>query len=204
MIVIAVLFSGLWGAEALSADEKIEGKAVRADHEKPIHKGAKELALLTGFGMSHEIWDGVGDVRFIFLGAHLGRVLSAPSGPGFLRGHPEVSGEFMPFFILDQGETTHGASFTLLGRHFLAPGSTWRPYVVLGMGFLVTGEQVPVETGRVNFTPQAGMGVAYTGNRRFTFYVEYRLHHLSHGMEEGANPGINSSTLQFSGSILRW
>ncbi len=201
---IALALSLLGGGEAFGAEEKQENEKKPAGTVDPIHKGSTELALLGGFGIAHEIWDGVGDMRFLVFGARIGHVVSGPRGPGFLRGNLEVSGEFLPVFLVDQGDTSYGVSATLLARHFLAPGSRWRPYVALGFGVLGTADEVPEGQTRLNFTPQIGLGISYSRSERFVLYFDYRLLHISNGGRKQPNPGINSSTLQFSVSILRW
>jgi hypothetical protein len=155
--------------------------------------------------MSHDIWNGVTDTRFLVLGARFGRVLSTPRGPGFLKGNLEFSVELLPLFLVDTGDTTYGASLTFLGRHFFRPEHRFRPYAVLGLGGLRTKKRIPEEGSRSNFAPQIGLGLAYANNKRFVFYVEYRLHHISSGVQKvDGNPGINSSYIQFSLSIFRW
>jgi hypothetical protein len=168
------------------------------------HKGSRELAAIAGLGASHAIWDGVTGARFLSLGARLGKVVSQPRGPGVLRGNLEVAVELLPVFLTDVGETSYGASFTLLARHFFRPSSSIRPYAVLGAGALVTSHSIPEDSSRLNFTPQAGLGVSFTHGDR-AFYVEYHIHHISAGHRTPAgNPGINSSYLQFSVSLYRW
>jgi hypothetical protein len=174
-----------------------------AEVASPIQKGTTELALLGGIGIAHEIWDGVGDTQFYIVGVRVGRVVSGPRGPGFLRGNLEVAGEFLPVFLVDQGTTSYGASATFLARHFFAPDSRWRPYGVVGFGVLGTANEVPDGQTRLNFTPQIGLGISYASSERFVFYFDYRIHHISNGGRKQPNPGINSSALQFSVSVLR-
>ena len=204
IITLALALSSSGSVEALAAEENQEKEEQPARAVDSIQKGSTELALLGGFGIAHEIWDGVGDIRFFLMGARVAHVVSGPRGPGFLRGNLEVSGEFLPVFLVDQGDTSYGASATLLARHFFAPGSRGRPYVVLGFGVLGTADEVPEGQTRLNFTPQIGLGFAYSLDERFVFYFDYRIHHISNGGRKQPNPGINSSAFQFSVSVLRW
>ena len=83
--------------------------------------------------------------------------------------------------------------------------SNWRPYAILGIGALATKRRIPEESSPINFTPQAGLGVAFNYRNSVEFYVDYRLHHISAGRRTAAgNPGIHSSYLQFSASVVRW
>jgi hypothetical protein len=202
VVALVVLVFCAIGREALGSDKNDAGNQP-IESGSPIRKGAMELAFVTGFGAAHDIWGGDPDVVFLLLGGRFGRVLSGPRGPGFLKGNLEISGEVLPLFLVDQGETTYGGSLTLLGRHFLLPDSWWRPYIVLGFGVLRTVHRIPERSSKFNFTPQAGIGLAYAKNERFVFYMEYRLHHISAGAA-AINPGINSSYLQFGASVFRW
>jgi hypothetical protein len=197
-LVIGCVGSTVGRADATQDNEN------SSENVGPIQKGAAELALLGGVGLAHEIWDGVADTRFYVLGVRIGHVVSGSRGPGFLRGNLDVSGEFLPVFLVDQGTTSYGASATFLARHFLSPGSRWRPYGVLGIGVLGTADEVPEGQTRLNFTPQIGFGISYANSERFVFYFDYRIHHISNGGRKQPNPGINSSCLQVSVSILRW
>lgn len=201
LALVVVVFCAI-GRGALASDNK-EADNQMIEAGGPIQKGAMELALVTGFGAAHDIWNGDPDVVFLVLGGRFGRVLSHPSGPGFLKGNLEIAFEVLPLFLVDQGETTYGGSLTLLGRHFLLPDSRWRPYFALGFGVLRTVHRIPERSSKFNFTPQAGIGLAYANNDRFVFYMEYRIHHISAGASD-YNPGINSSYLQFGASIFRW
>jgi len=196
------------GLDAVASDdEKDATKEVESqvtDAATPMQKGDMELAAIAGFGVAHDLWEGEPDVRFLALGVRCGRVLSGPRGPGFLRGNLEIAGELLPVFLVDPGDTTYGASVTLLGRHFFMPRSEWRPYAILGIGALATKDGIPLESNGFNFTLQAGMGVRFTYENKIAFYAEYRIHHISAGRTEAANPGVNSSYLQFSASVFRW
>jgi hypothetical protein len=202
-LVIALVLSCIGISAPLRADV---GQDVQESKEfvSPIKKGARELAILGGVGIAHEIWDGVGDTQFYVVGVRVGRVVSGTRGPGFLRGNLEVAGEFLPVFLVDQGTTSYGASATFVARHFFAPDSRWRPYGVVGFGVLGTTDEVPEGQTKLNFTPQIGLGISYASSERFVFYFDYRIHHISNGGRKQPNPGINSSALQFSVSVLRW
>lgn len=173
-------------------------------------KGRMELAAIAGFGTSHGLWDGVDGARFLALGARFGRVLSEPRGPGFLQGNLELAGERLPVFLVDPGDTTYGASMTLLGRHFFMPASSWRPYAILGIGALATKRRIPEESSAINFTPQAGLGVAFNYGDSVEFYVEYRVHHISAagGPQRGIRASIratsNSARAFFAGELGGW
>jgi hypothetical protein len=69
--------------------------------------------------------------------------------------------------------------------------------VTLGAGMLVSAEEIPDRVANVNFTPQAGFGVAFSDESRRVYTIEVRLHHISNGGRVEPNPGINSALFQF-------
>jgi hypothetical protein len=168
-----------------------------------MEKGATEWGIVAGYGWAHPIWGGRADRQLLLAGARLGKVLSGPVGPGFLRGHFEVSVELLPGFVVLQEETTYAVSATLLFRHYFQPSSRLKPFISFGAGPLLSEREVPPGTSRVNFTPQGGIGVAVFGNSTMAFLFEYRLHHISNASRAALNPGINSSCLQFGLSVFR-
>lgn len=186
--------------------------AIEVDHDQPkeveaapfaLEKGASEWGLLAGAGVAHPIWGGLGDRQFLALGGRLGRILTNPFGAGPLKGQLGVSLEVLPSFLMFEEETSYGASFTLLFRHYVITSSRWRPFISFGAGALFSTHPIPPGTTRVNFTPQLGAGVAFAHNARTLLFWEYRLHHISNAEIADYNPGINSSYLQFGVSVFR-
>lgn len=186
----------LWAHQAPS-------EPTRRDPSSLIQKGDSELGLLAGGGIAHAIWGGRGDRQFVTLGGRLGRVLTGPVGPGLLKGNFEVSVELLPVFVMLQEETTYALSVTLLFRHYLAPGSRMKPFVSFGAGSLFSGKEIPPGTTSLNFTPQAGLGIAVFVKERLSYQLEYRIHHISNASLATPNPGVNSSYFQFGVSVFR-
>ena len=166
-------------------------------------RGMQEWGLLAGGGFAHHIWGGRADRQFLAFGARMGRVLSQTVGTGLFRGNFEVALDVIPVFVMFQEQTTYAFSFTLLFRHYLAPERRLRPYVSFGAGTLISTRDIPPGTTRLNFTPQAGLGLAYFVKPRLAYLTEYRIHHISNAGLASPNPGVNSSYLQFGVSIFR-
>lgn len=204
--VFLSLWLGCLAAGAVAASDDDSQPADTTMVNGGVYKGRKEVVAVLGVGSSHDLWGGVDHVSIFSLGGRFGYVLNDPKGPGFLKGNLEVAGELLPLFRVSLTDAaTYGVAMTVLGRHYFMPSSSWRPYVVLGFGLLSTKDGVPARASPINLTPQAGFGVTYSHRNRFSFYVEYRLHHTSAGKYEGGiNPGINSSFLQFSASVIQW
>lgn len=200
-IVVVVSIAGSFGVNSSleAADDPKQVETVIL----AVRKGATEWGLLAGAGVAHAIWGGKGDRQFLTLGGRLGRILSDPIGPRPLRGQFAVSLEVLPVFLMFEEQTSYGASFTLLFRHYFAPRSRWRPFVSFGAGALFSTDPIPAGTARVNFTPQVGAGVAFAHNARTMIFCEYRVHHISNADIADYNPGINSSYFQFGMSVFR-
>lgn len=72
-------------------------------------------------------------------------------------------------------------------------GSGFRPYVEAGIGVIYTNFQIEKMGLRVNFNPQAGIGIQLTNSPVF---FTLRLHHISNGGIHEDNVGVNTAILQ--------
>jgi hypothetical protein len=202
--VIAVALIGWLQSEAtLASDKKTEQTPAAPVNADPVRKGATVFGFSAGYGFAHEIAHSDPDHQFVSLGGRVGRILTEPWGPGFLKGHLEFFFEALPLFLHYDDKPTYGSSFTLMLRHYFSPASRWRPFMTLGAGALVTTSRVPEGTTRYNFTPQGGLGLAIAYSKRTAFSIEYRYHHISNADTVDLNPGINSSSIHFGVSIFR-
>jgi hypothetical protein len=188
---------------AYSAEKRDHAATEPIPIADPIQKGRTVWGLAAGYGVAHEIAYSSPDHQFFALGGRFGGVVTEPRGPGFLKGNLEVTLEALPVFVHYDDDPDYGASFTLLLRQYLSPGSRWRPFLSIGAGALVSTKKVPENTSRVNFTPQGGIGLAMAYSYRTIFTVEYRYHHISNADTADLNPGINSSSFHFSVNMFR-
>ena len=139
-----------------------------------------------------EVWTGAGkgftgstsDTSLWLAGGRVGKLLTDQL---------ELDMEFVPAFIVFQQETVYGASFTpILLKLNLKRNGRFVPYLEGGAGILITASQVPEESSRFNFTPQAGVGVQVFSNERRAVRIGARYLHISNGGIAHRNPGINS------------
>jgi len=147
--------------------------------------------VLTGGGPA--ITGGVRDRGFWFLAGRWGRQLTADRGDSWARGHLQYAVEAIPVYLHFQSETVYGAGLTpFLLRYNFTRGRWLAPFVEAGAGILATTEQVPEDTSRFNFTPQAGVGLQYvvSGGVGWTFGLRY--HHTSNAGIARRNPGVNA------------
>ncbi|MCK5164613.1 MAG: acyloxyacyl hydrolase [Desulfobacula sp.] len=67
-----------------------------------------------------------------------------------------------------------------------------KPYLEAGIGVIYTGYRVKGQDYRLNFNPQAGMGIEFKGNRNQNRFISLRMHHISNGGIGLSNRGQNS------------
>ena len=157
-------------------------------------EGGNEIQVWTGGG--HGIngvqsGDGVWNV-----GLRYGLILTAPHGPGFLRGRLEYAVEAVPLFLVFQKtNTAYGAGVNPFAfKWVLDTHRSVIPYFELGGGTLFTNTKVPEGTSRINFTSSGAFGLHFLGNKH-TISAEVRFMHISNAGLATLNPGIN--TIQF-------
>lgn len=131
------------------------------------------------------------------VGLRYGLILTAPHGPGFLRGRLEYAVEAVPaFLVIQKQNTAYGAgvnpfafkwAFDTRGRVV--------PYLEIGGGTLFTNTQVPAGTSRVNFTSSGAVGVHFL-RRKHNLSAEVRFMHISNAGLATPNPGINTVQLR--------
>ncbi len=90
------------------------------------------------------------------------------------------------------------ASANMLALYFLEPWATssCRPYVEAGIGLVYTDFRVEGQGLRINFNPQAGLGLEIEGDDGSTWFAALRGHHVSNAELHRENRGINSVFLQ--------
>lgn len=130
------------------------------------------------------------------LGGRFGLILTAPHGPGFLRGRLEYAIDAVPVFLITQRSgTAYGAGFNPFAfKWALDTQRAVVPYFEVGGGTLFTNVKVPENTSRANFTTSAALGLHFLRGRK-AISAEVRFMHISNAGIANPNPGIN--TLQF-------
>jgi hypothetical protein len=130
-------------------------------------------------------------------GFRYGWVITAPHGPGFLRGRFEYAVDAVPVFVLFQpSNTAYGAAvnpFALIWD-FDTHGRVV-PYIDLGGGALFTNTQVPAGTSRINFTTAGAVGLHFLAGK-MNWTADVRFMHISNAGLETLNPGINTVQLR--------
>jgi lipid A 3-O-deacylase len=170
----------------------LNAPAIRAQ-AGPV-EGGHELQFWTGGG--HGISGGQSGDGVWNAGFRYGLILTAPHGPGFLRGRLEYAVDAVPvFLVVQKTNTAYGAGIDPFAfKWALDTHTKVVPYFELGGGTLFTNTKVPEGTSRVNFTSSAAAGLHFLPGRR-NISAEVRYMHISNAGLATPNPGIN--TIQF-------
>jgi hypothetical protein len=130
-------------------------------------------------------------------GFRYGWVITAPRGPGFLRGRFEYAVDAVPVFVVFQPtNTAFGAAINPVGLiwDFDTHGRVV-PYLDLDGGALFSNTQVPAGTSRLNFTTAGAVGVHFLAGK-VNWTADVRFVHISNAGLRALNPGINTVQLR--------
>ncbi len=154
-------------------------------------KGSSEWGWNSGGAAG--IPGGAGAGGFWTVNLRWGRILTRSLGTGPLRGTLEYTVEVIPAFVLKESTTVFGGGVNpfLLQYNFVR-NRRIVPFIQAGGGTLFTNQQVPEGTSKVNFTPQAGIGVYMFRRSGSAFTLGIRYHHISNAGIVRPNPGHNS------------
>jgi hypothetical protein len=157
-------------------------------------EGGHELQVWTGGGHGingSQSGDGLWNVGFRY-----GLILTAPHGPGFLRGRLEYAVDAVPIFLVVQKtNTAYGAGINPFAfKWALDTRKSVVPYLEIGGGTLFTNTKVPEGTSRINFTTSGAAGLHFLRSKH-NISAEVRYMHISNAGLATPNPGIN--TIQF-------
>jgi hypothetical protein len=154
-------------------------------------EGGHEIQFWTGGGhglngsqSGDSVWN---------LGFRYGWILTAPHGPGFLRGRLEYAVDAVPAFVIWQKQNTaYGVGVDPFAFKWTLdrPGSV-APYFEIGGGTLFTSTNVPAGTSRINFTTSATLGLHFLQSKH-NLSAEVRYMHISNAGLATPNPGINT------------
>ena len=180
-IFIALVFAASLNVPAARA----QAGPVEGGHEWQVWTGG-------GHGISgSQSGDGIWNAGFRY-----GLILTAPHGPGFLRGRLEYALDAVPVFLITQKtNTAYGVGVNPFAfKWALDTHTSVVPYVELGGGVLFTNNKVPEGTSHTNFTSGGAFGLHFLRSKH-NIATEVRYMHMSNAGLATPNPGIN--TIQF-------
>jgi len=179
IVAAIVMWIGLANAVRLSAQE--------ASPEN----SAREWQIWTGGG--HGINGSQSGDGLWNLGFRYGMILTAPHGPGFLRGQLEYAVDLVPVWVIAQKtNTAYGASVDPFAfKWIFSSAKKVKPFFQIEGGALFTNTKVPEGTSQINFTTSGGIGAHFLG-KKHNFSAEVRFQHISNAGMTNPNPGINT------------
>jgi len=102
----------------------------RAERPPTVRKGATEWTLLAGGADAVKIQSSRADREFAMQALSWGRILSAPRGPGLLRGQLQLVIEVVPVFVMFQSQRVYGYGVNpMFFRWNFAPTARVQPFV---------------------------------------------------------------------------
>jgi hypothetical protein len=172
--------------------------------DMPLSSGATEWSISAGPGFGVVVFHSEKGHRYTLQTVSWGRVLTAPHGPGALRGRFELAFELVPIFGQYDPTSTYGFGITpLFWRWNFEPRGKVAPFAELAGGGLWTRDAVPERTTTSNFTAHAGYGIRYFFRPGRTLNISYRFHHISNGNRLERNPGVNAHVLLVGVSLIQ-
>ncbi len=154
-------------------------------------RGGHDLQIWTSGG--HGINGSQSGDGIFNIGARYGWILTAPHGPGVLRGRFEYAVDVVPLFLVVQQTNTaygFGVNPFALKWNFEAHRQVI-PYLEVGGGTLFTNVKAPRDTSHVNFTTSGAAGMHFL-RRKYNWSAEVRFMHISNAGLSRPNPGINT------------
>jgi len=131
------------------------------------------------------------------IGLRFGLVLTAPHGPGFLKGRLEYAVGVSPLYCVTQqnGTACGGGVDAFAFKWMFSKPRKVVPYIEIGGGTLFTSMKIPPHTSQINFTSGGAFGLHFLQSKH-NISAEVRYQHISNAGMVEPNPGINTVQLR--------
>lgn len=175
--------------------------APRASAQPGPTEGGHEWQVWTGGG--HGTNGSQSDDSVWNVGGRFGLVLTAPHGPGFLKGRLEYAVDVVPaLMVFQKGRNAYGAGINPFAfKWMLANRGSVVPYVEIGGGTLFTNIKTPPGSSHINFTTSGALGLHFLRTKH-NVSAELRFMHISNAGIASPNPGINTIQLRVGFGIF--
>jgi len=172
--------------------------------ESNVHTSTSEVAILTGYGISHkyfgktrtqvQTWDSI---------ARFGYFLSNEVGHGkWYQGRHELLLELPYHMAVDHDGRSMAGGYALGGWKFTSM-EVVAPYIFAGGGILFVDAGLPTMGAKLNFSYQGGAGLQYFLSKGTALMAEYRYHHISNAGTAPQNEPLNSSKILIGITVYR-
>jgi lipid A 3-O-deacylase len=169
--------------------------APRLNAQASPENSSRELQIWTGGG--HGINGSQSGTGVWNLGLRYGLILTAPLGPGILKGQLEYAFDVVPVWVITQKtNTAYGGSVDPFAfKWIFSSAKKVNLFFQIEGGALFTNTKVPEGTSQINFTTSGGIGAHFLG-KKHNFSAEVRFQHISNAGMTNPNPGINTMQLR--------
>lgn len=162
---------------------------------------SQELQIWTGGG--HGINGSQSNTGVWNLGLRYGLILTAPHGPGFLKGQLEYAFDIVPAWAVIQNDTVYGGGVNPFAfKWILSQPKKVKPYFEIEGGTLFTTKGIAENTSQINFTSSGAFGMHILGEK-YNWTAEVRFMHISNAGMAEPNPGINTVQVRIGWGIFR-
>ena len=191
--VLAVSAIGLLAMLACAKEARAQGSP---------ENSSRELQIWTGGG--HGINGSTSDTGVCNLGLRYGLILTAPHGPGFLKGQLEYAFDIVPaWVIIQKTNTPYGGGVNPFAfKWILSEPKKVKPFFEIEGGTLFTNKEVPENTSQINFTTSGALGMHILGEKS-NWSAEVRFMHISNAGMTTPNPGINTIQVRIGWGMFR-
>jgi hypothetical protein len=174
----------------------------KAEAQVNLDEAGSEWQVWTGGG--HGINGSQSGTGVWNLGLRYGLVLTAPHGPGFLRGRLEYALDVVPAWVIVQKtNTAYGGGVNPFAfKWIMTTPRKVKPYFEIEGGTLFTNTKVPEGTSQINFTTSGALGL-HIPRENHTYSVEVRFMHISNAGMSNPNPGINTIQVRLGWGSFR-
>jgi len=174
----------------------------KADAQVSLNEAASEWQVWTGGG--HGISGSQSGTGVWNLGLRYGLVLTAPHGPGFLRGRLEYALDVVPAWVIVQKtNTAYGGGVNPFAfKWIMTTPRKVKPYFEIEGGTLFSNRKVPEGTSQINFTTSGALGL-HIPRENHTYSLEVRFMHISNAGISNPNPGINTIQVRLGWGSFR-
>jgi len=105
-------------------------------------------------------------------------------------------------YALQEREDRYMVGLTPLLNCNFNNDTSFKPYIEVGLGMVLTNLDPYRFGGTLGFTPQLGLGIRYAISTKSFFRISYRFHHISNAGLKEANRSIDSNLLFIGYSFL--
>jgi hypothetical protein len=199
---VVLLFTSFAFAQPPAAEPPLP--EVPSDVASLLQVATTEWMITTGPAWGVALFHSIPGHNYLLASASWGRILTAPKGPGALRGSFQWAFEVVPIYGQYAPDDNYGIGLTpIVWRWNFAPRGRISTYAELAGGTLFTRDPVPRDTTTANFTAHLGYGIRYFLRPRQALAASYRFHHISNGNRLERNPGVNAHVFQFGWTLMR-